>query len=73
MAGDVTDGEEHPIDGKTALELDAGDLVSVRTPGGGGFGPPADRPIEAIERDLDQDRVTLEHVAEHYPQYDEDA
>ncbi len=65
----VADGEEKPIDGMTALDLSSGDLVSVRTPGGGGFGPPEERPVEAIARDLRQDRVTPEHVAEHYPQY----
>jgi N-methylhydantoinase B len=67
----VVNGDGRSIAGKTALDLDAGDLVSIRTPGGGGFGPPAERSIEAIERDLTQDRVTSEGVAERYPHYDD--
>ncbi|WP_226022506.1 hydantoinase B/oxoprolinase family protein [Halomicrobium salinisoli] len=65
----VEGGQERSIEGMTALDLSPGDLLSVRTPGGGGFGPPEERSVEAIERDLEQDRVTPEHVAEHYPQY----
>ena len=67
----VVDGEERPIDGMTTLDLAPGDLVSVRTPGGGGFGPPGERPTEAIERDLAEDRLTPGHVAEHYPHHEE--
>ncbi|MCU4718915.1 hydantoinase B/oxoprolinase family protein [Halapricum hydrolyticum] len=66
----VIDGEERHIDSKTTLELSDGDLVSVRTPGGGGFGPPEDRSLAAITRDLEDGRLTAEHVAEHYPHYD---
>lgn len=66
----VADGDERRLDAKTTLELDPGDLVSIRTPGGGGFGPPAERPVEAIERDLEQDRATPEGVADRYPHYD---
>ncbi|MFB6152075.1 MAG: hydantoinase B/oxoprolinase family protein [Haloarculaceae archaeon] len=68
----VVDGEEQPIDGMVTLTLGDGDLVSVRTPGGGGFGPPEERPVEAVERDVEQGRITPEHAAEHYPQYEED-
>ncbi|MEF8852328.1 MAG: hydantoinase B/oxoprolinase family protein [Haloarculaceae archaeon] len=66
----VVDGVVQPVEGMTTLDLGDGDLVSVRTPGGGGFGPPDERPVEAIERDLEQERVTPGHVAEHYPQYE---
>jgi N-methylhydantoinase B len=30
----------------------AGDWVQVRTPGGGGYGPPAERDAAAVERDV---------------------
>jgi N-methylhydantoinase B len=66
----VVGGVVQPIEGMTTLDLSDGDLVSVRTPGGGGFGPPEERPVEAIERDLEEERVTPEHVADHYPQYE---
>ncbi|WP_226011386.1 hydantoinase B/oxoprolinase family protein [Halomicrobium salinisoli] len=69
----VEGGQERSIEGMTALDLSPGDLLSVRTPGGGGFGPPEERSVEAIERDLEQDRVTPEHVAERYPQYGDEA
>jgi len=65
------DRDERSIDGMTTLDLGPGDRVSVRTPGGGGFGSPEQRSIDAIERDLAEGRVTLDHVAEHYPQYEE--
>jgi len=34
------------------FELSAGDWVQVRTPGGGGYGDPNNRPDEMIQRDL---------------------
>jgi N-methylhydantoinase B len=53
------DGEAEPNDGagerlppKTTRELAPGTVVSLRTPGGGGYGDPADRDPAAIERDL---------------------
>jgi N-methylhydantoinase B len=67
----VVDGDERSIDGMTTLDLGPGDRVGVRTPGGGGFGSPEQRSVDAIERDLAEGRVTPEHVAEHYPQYEE--
>ena len=37
---------------KTTLELQAGDVVSYRTCGGGGYGPPAERDPERVLRDV---------------------
>jgi N-methylhydantoinase B len=34
------------------IEIHAGDVIAVSTPGGGGFGPAAARPREAVARDL---------------------
>jgi len=52
------DGEpgENRIDGevvpaKVSREVDAGTTVSIRTPGGGGHGPPEERAPDARERD----------------------
>jgi N-methylhydantoinase B len=52
--------EEAPVDvaAKSAHDLDAGDVVSVRTPGGGGFGDPSDRDPDAVARDLRLGTVT---------------
>jgi N-methylhydantoinase B len=33
-------GESHRLPGKGTIELKAGDIISIRTPGGGGFGEP---------------------------------
>ena len=45
------------------FELVAGDWVLVNTPGGGGYGDPADRPRELIERDLARGYLTREQAA----------
>ena len=37
----VRGGEEQRLSAKCTLELEAGDVVSYRTCGGGGYGPPA--------------------------------
>jgi N-methylhydantoinase B len=42
----IRDGEEIPLDGKVTLEVRKGDIVSVRSPGGGGWGA-----IESEEND----------------------
>jgi N-methylhydantoinase B len=47
--GDAEAAESLPS--KTSLTLDAGDVLSLRTPGGGGYGDPADRDPAARERD----------------------
>jgi N-methylhydantoinase B len=46
------DGESETCPGKSTHTLDTGDVVSVRTPGGGGYGDPADRSSDAVARDL---------------------
>ncbi len=37
----VRDGAEIPLPGKIELDLHPGETLSIRTPGGGGYGPPA--------------------------------
>jgi N-methylhydantoinase B len=48
------------------VELAAGDSFSCHTPGGGGFGPPEQRSIERLHRDLEYGFMTEEFAAEHY-------
>ncbi|EMA12296.1 hydantoinase B/oxoprolinase family protein [Haloarcula marismortui] len=45
----LVDGE--PVPAKASIDVEAGTTVSVRTPGGGGHGNPAERAPEARERD----------------------
>jgi N-methylhydantoinase B len=40
------DGTEHILPGKITVEIDAGAILRIETPGGGGWGPPADRVSE---------------------------
>ena len=68
-AGDdrlVRSGDETEIAGKSTHDLDEGDVVSVRTPGGGGFGDPADRDREAVARDLRLGAVSAAIAREAY-------
>lgn len=54
-----TDGRVEKLPCKAAgIELNAGDILTVLTPGGGGYGRPEDRPAELIERDLREGKVT---------------
>ncbi len=39
----IRNGQEHPLPGKGSLVLQPGDVLSVRTPGGGGYGPPREK------------------------------
>jgi N-methylhydantoinase B len=53
-------GEQTSIYKETEIELQAGDGVTFFTAGGGGFGNPAERPAEDVERDLAEGFVTPE-------------
>jgi len=57
------DGE--PVPAKTTLDCAAGTLVSVRTPGGGGFGAPEERTPEAVLRDLRLGKITVEEASRY--------
>ncbi len=45
------DGEVREVKGKETIPLRAGDVVTIQTSGGGGYGSPASRASELIERD----------------------
>jgi len=63
---DESGDELEKLPAKHTRDLPAGTVVSVRTPGGGAYGDPADRPEEAIERDLRLGKVTPERAREQY-------
>lgn len=48
------------VDAKVTRRLDAGSVVTVKTPGGGGYGDPADRTAEAAEADRTDGYVSNE-------------
>jgi N-methylhydantoinase B len=51
-------GEETTVYKETDIELEAGDRVTFLTAGGGGYGDPAERRREDIERDLAEGLVS---------------
>ena len=70
----IRDGESDVVAPKTSRVLPPGTTVSVRTPGGGGYGDPTARDPDAIARDLELDKVTIEHARMAYGyEDDEDA
>jgi len=46
--------------------LNAGDSITIRAGGGGGFGPPHERDPERVAEDVRQGYVSLAAAAEHY-------
>jgi N-methylhydantoinase B len=49
--------------------LETGQVVEIVTPGAGGYGPPAARAPEAVQRDVAEGRLTLAEARATYPQF----
>ncbi|MFB6218928.1 MAG: hydantoinase B/oxoprolinase family protein [Halobacteriaceae archaeon] len=62
----LDDDGERRLDGKTALTVAEGETLSLRTPGGGGYGDPADRDREAVLADLRDGNLTAAAARERY-------
>jgi N-methylhydantoinase B len=62
----IRDGVETKLSSKTTLDLVPGDVVSVRTCGGGGYGPPEERDPERVLRDVLEGKVSAERAREIY-------
>ncbi len=52
--------DDTPVGSKVTVEAAAGDVITIRTPGGGGYGPVSDRSEVALERDRLEGKVTEE-------------
>jgi N-methylhydantoinase B len=48
------------------IEMAPGDSMRIETPGGGGYGPPAERSLQALACDLQDGRITREHAEAAY-------
>lgn len=48
------------------VRLRRGDEVLLRTPSGGGYGPPWERPVEKVVRDIDDGFISREAAGAHY-------
>jgi N-methylhydantoinase B len=59
-------GATRSIEKEKGFRLAAGDLVCVETGGGGGYGPPAKRTLERIQRDLDAGYISAEAAGRDY-------
>lgn len=57
------DGECRELHPKENLEVEVGDVVRIQHHGGGGYGRPEDRDLEAIEADIENGIVTPERAA----------
>ena len=60
------DGEGRRLGSKSTVELVAGDVVSYRTCGGGGYGPPGERDPELVLRDVVEGKVNVERARDVY-------
>ncbi|MEW5424809.1 hydantoinase B/oxoprolinase family protein [Amorphus sp. 3PC139-8] len=60
------DDRFNPIPKIDSLEVDAGDVVRILTPGGGGFGSPLDRDPQSVLRDVRNDMISIEAARNCY-------
>jgi len=60
------DGTVRVLPTKTVSELRRGDVLTIQTPGGGGWGDPADRPHDQVERDVEASLISPERAREVY-------
>ena len=59
--------DPRPLKAKTVNHpLRTGDVFSMMTQGGGGYGPPAERPRVAVERDIRQGKLTRDRATIDY-------
>lgn len=61
-----TDGSRQIVHKISGLKLNTGDRVHIHTAGGGGYGSPLERSIEAIRDDLSREFISPAHATEVY-------
>jgi N-methylhydantoinase B len=62
----VRGGVETRLGSKTTLDLEPGDVISVRTCGGGGYGPPEERDPELVRRDVREGKISAARARDVY-------
>ena len=64
---DVGGPDEREVDALADAEpVKAGQVIRIRTTGGGGWGDPLERPLDEVERDLRWGKVSLEGARTAY-------
>ncbi len=58
--------DPQPVSSKSTTALDPADVASVQTPGGGGYGDPAERPAAAVLEDVRNEKVSPAAAREEY-------
>ncbi|SPZ48172.1 5-oxoprolinase (ATP-hydrolyzing) [Agrobacterium tumefaciens] len=48
------------------VQLRAGQIIEIVTPGGGGYGSPSGRSLDAISRDIKEERITTDYAERVY-------
>jgi N-methylhydantoinase B len=56
------------VPGKLTIEMDRNTVIRHEQAGAGGFGPPVQREASRVLADLEDGKITLDHVVEYYPQ-----
>ena len=56
----------------SALKITPQEVITVITPGAGGYGPPDQRKPEALETDLESGKFSSRFIAQYYPSYAKD-
>ena len=62
----VREGVETRLGSKSTIDLVPGDVISVRSCGGGGYGPPAEREPARVLRDVLEGKVSAERARSEY-------
>jgi N-methylhydantoinase B len=61
------DGRREKLGKTTGKLFPEGSCAVIRGGGGGGYGPPAEREIDAVQRDVREGYITEAHARHHYP------
>ena len=57
---------ESELNSKSTTQLDPNDVVSIQTPGGGGYGDPLERDPENVLTDIRNEKVSVQKAHEEY-------
>jgi N-methylhydantoinase B len=62
----ISNGKTVEIRSKGTIQVKAGDIVRIESPGGGGYGNPLERDPEFVLRDLKEGKISTTHMQQYY-------